>query len=198
MVALATMLSSAAYARDCGPVPNTSREAFGRWIQCAFGSPPPPPTYTPPINLNPPTPSQRRSLFPPEGPSFQATLRRFGENMKAVTVTLNGTVPMSAMLDTGSTNMVLGPTTARALVASGTLDLKRDFVGMGSYMIADGSKMTRREYNLRSITIGGYTVYNVTCIGAEHDTDELIGMSLLSKFKSWTIDNTRNVLILTP
>jgi predicted aspartyl protease len=81
------------------------------------------------------------------------------------------------------------------LVAQGTLTAN-DYLGKGNYQIADGSTHTFPNYRLRSVTVGGRTATNVRCSVGDDDHTLLLGQSFLKNFSSYTIDNTRNVLVL--
>jgi hypothetical protein len=46
------------------------------------------------------------------------------------------------------------------------------------------------------VTIGDHTVDNVHCSVGNNNTTPLLGQEVLSKFKSWSIDNQRHVLVI--
>ena len=56
--------------------------------------------------------------------------------------------------------------------------------------------MLNQLYILHSVTIAGRTVYDVPCVVGDDNTSMLLGQSVLQKFRSWSIDNERQVLLL--
>jgi predicted aspartyl protease len=73
------------------------------------------------------------------------------------------------------------------------------YIGQGSYTTADGSEHETSLYRLDSLTVGGLTVTNVECLissGEAGQQASLLGLSFLRKFRSWSINNARNVLVL--
>jgi predicted aspartyl protease len=65
-----------------------------------------------------------------------------------------------------------------------------------SFRMANGSKSTQQLVRLASITIGGRTVYNVAASIAPPGSPPLLGQDFLRHFRSYTIDNSRAVLVL--
>ena len=49
---------------------------------------------------------------------------------------------------------------------------------------------------LRQLDVGGHMVTSVEAGVVPAHADALLGMSFLAKFKSWTLDNQRHVLII--
>jgi predicted aspartyl protease len=82
------------------------------------------------------------------------------------------------------------------LVRTHTLD-DSDFIGKETYVLADGSKLESTRFRLRDLQIGDIVVHDVTASVAPVAGQLLLGESFLSHFASWTLDNTRHVLILT-
>jgi predicted aspartyl protease len=62
--------------------------------------------------------------------------------------------------------------------------------------LADGRKVINNLYTLPSLTIAGVTVHNVHCVVVQSGGGYLLGQAVLKKFKSWSIDNERHVLVL--
>ena len=71
-----------------------------------------------------------------------------------------------------------------------------DFRGEQVYVLADGSKVKSRIFILRSLRVGNQTVQNVEASVADIKGSLLLGQSFLRRFKTWSIDNTTNELVL--
>jgi clan AA aspartic protease (TIGR02281 family) len=104
--------------------------------------------------------------------------------------TVNGTATFTFELDTGASIVVLPRNVAARLVTAA------DYLGMRTYVFGDGRKRVQPTYRLRSVTVGGLTATNVTCVMGEEEDTFLLGLGFLQRFKSWSIDNERRVLVL--
>ena len=62
-------------------------------------------------------------------------------------------------------------------------------------MMADGSKVPSDIYRIASLTIDGMVMQNVTVRIAAERSELLLGQSFLSRLKSWSVDNTRLVMM---
>ena len=81
------------------------------------------------------------------------------------------------------------------LVRTGTLG-EGDFIGEQRYALADGTILPSMKFTIKSLTIGNQVIENVTAAVAPIEGSLLLGQSFLRKFKSWSIDNARNALVL--
>jgi hypothetical protein len=79
---------------------------------------------------------------------------------------------------------------------TGTLQ-ETDFIGKQSYKLADGSAVPSPTFRIRSLTANKVEIGNVKARVAPVAGDLLLGQSFLSRFKSWSIDNARQALVLT-
>jgi predicted aspartyl protease len=71
-----------------------------------------------------------------------------------------------------------------------------DMRGRTIFVTADGKHHRGQLVMLRRLEVGGHVATDIMAdIGPEH-ADPLLGLSFLTKFKSWTLDNKRHVLIL--
>jgi hypothetical protein len=71
-----------------------------------------------------------------------------------------------------------------------------DFTGSKTYVLADGSNVPSQTFRIRSLKVGDKVVENVNGSTASAKGSPLLGQSFLSRFKSWSIDNNRHVLVL--
>jgi predicted aspartyl protease len=111
-------------------------------------------------------------------------------------VVINQAVSIPFILDSGASEVQIPAEVVLTLIRSGTLS-KEDFIGAGSYVLANGSTLRRARFNIREMRVGGHIVQNVAAtVGPAIHSDALLGQSFLSKLPSWTLDNERHVLIL--
>jgi clan AA aspartic protease (TIGR02281 family) len=112
-------------------------------------------------------------------------------------VTVDGVVTADFVIDSGATQVCLSAEMARALMRAGKLT-PADFRGGGGAILADGSRVPARIYNLRSLKVGGRELKNVSAVvQSGHGPGQLLlGQNVLRRFKSWSIDNRRRVLLL--
>ncbi len=102
------------------------------------------------------------------------------------------------MLDTGASSVILPGDLAARLVMSGIFTPDTD-LHFSRAMLADGNNVpTLTGGRLKSLTVGDVTVQNVRCTIGPPGTSLLLGQSFLQKFSSWSIDNTRSMLVLKP
>ena len=146
--------------------------------------------------------SQLSEAPPPTSPTMATThsattthvpLTRTPGGSLIVAASINGSSPMRFTLDSGAESLVLPSSMARQLVQQGIIT-KEEFVGAGVSVLANGSQTSDRRYRLRSVNIGGIVVENVTCVVVDGDGGALLGQSVLSKLRSWKIDNARQTL----
>ena len=83
------------------------------------------------------------------------------------------------------------------LVRTGTIE-DADMLETKTYTLADGSTKDAQTFRIRSLEVGDQVLENV--IGSVSDVNGplLLGQSFLRNFKSWSIDNSRQVLVLVP
>ena len=76
-----------------------------------------------------------------------------------------------------------------------TID-ESDFLGTKAYQLADGSTVPSQTFRIRVLNVGGLEIDNVTASIGDVKGTLLLGQSFLSRFRSWSIDNQRQVLVL--
>jgi predicted aspartyl protease len=70
---------------------------------------------------------------------------------------------------------------------------KGDLIGEETYTLADGSRKKSMTFYIRSLKVGPHTLENVRASVAEDSGLLLLGMSFLSRFSAWSVDNNRHV-----
>jgi len=113
----------------------------------------------------------------------------------AVAVVLNNVLTENFIVDSGAADVSIPAEVAWTLKKLGTMT-GADFLGSKIYMLADGSKVPSDTYRIASLRIGGMVMQNVTVRIAAENSDLLLGQSFLSRLKSWSMDNARQVMII--
>jgi hypothetical protein len=112
-----------------------------------------------------------------------------------VAVRINDAITLNFVLDTGATDVAIPEDVFLTLKRTGTIK-KSDFVGPGTYVLADASEQPSERFVLHEVRVGDHVVRNVIADVAPVKGDPLLGQSFLSKLPAWTIDNQRHALVL--
>jgi len=166
-------------------------------------------TYIPPITRPPvtrlaylppvPLPVSTRATEPPmrAQPDVLATEipMRKHDGTFLVPALLNNTLTVNFMIDSGASDVSVSPAVVEKLLRSGTLD-RSDFRGKQTYRLADGSSVTNDTFRLRVLKVGDREIRDVFCSVSTDDGGLLLGQTFLQRFRSWSIDNQRQVLVL--
>jgi len=113
-----------------------------------------------------------------------------------ISVQINGALVLPFVLDTGASLVVLPADVFRTLIRTGTVT-RADFIGTGTAVLADGSRHDSEEYVLHEMRVGDHVVRNVTASVVSVGGAPLLGQTFLSKLPAWSIDNAREVLVIT-
>jgi hypothetical protein len=140
---------------------------------------------TAPGTLSPPTPS--RNDVPLE----------FTGGIYVVPVLINGILPLRFNVDSGAADVSIPADVFLTLVRTGTIG-KEDYIGTGKYHLADGSVVDSDRFYIHELKVGSHTIRNVSASVEGVKSVPLLGQTFLSKFASWSMDNERHVLSLTP
>jgi tetratricopeptide (TPR) repeat protein len=140
---------------------------------------PPQPPSEPPSAISPPT----IVAMVPEGGTF------------VVPVRINDQITLKFVIDSGASDVSVPADVVMTLLRTGTIT-DSDFLGTQKYRMADGSTVPSQQFVIRSLKVGDRTLENVTGSIAPVEGSLLLGQSFLRHFKSWSIDNQREALIL--
>jgi clan AA aspartic protease (TIGR02281 family) len=113
-----------------------------------------------------------------------------------VPVRINNTVTTDFTVDSGATDVMIPANVVSALIKSGTLK-QEDYIGGQTFTLADGSKLPSVRFKLASLQVGDQTLTEVVASVSPSAGSALLGQSFLSRFASWTLDNTKGTLNLT-
>ena len=112
-----------------------------------------------------------------------------------VPVAINGELTLKFTIDSGASDVSIPADVVLTLLRTGTLT-HDDFLGTKTYRLADGSTIPSQTFRIRSLKLGDRVLRNVTASVAPVTGTLLLGQSFLSRFRAWSIDNQRQVLLL--
>ena len=112
-----------------------------------------------------------------------------------VPVLVNGAIKLNFTIDSGAADVSVPADVVRTLIRTGTIS-ERDFSGSTVYELADGTTLPSLNFTIRLLKVGNTYLSNVMGSVAPVKSTPLLGQSFLSRFRSWSIDNRRQVLIL--
>jgi gag-polyprotein putative aspartyl protease/MORN repeat len=146
---------------------------------------PPGLTLTPSGQTAPAAPGSSREVIPldPQHGVFMLPVR------------INDAITIPFILDSGASVVVITADILSVLRRTGTISAS-DFIGTGSYTLADGSTISSDRYVLRKMAVGTHIITDVVASVAPAKGDPLLGQSFLSKLPAWTLDNARHALVL--
>ena len=112
-----------------------------------------------------------------------------------VPVRINDQITLKFVIDSGASDVSVPADVVMTLLRTGTIT-DADFLGTQKYRMADGSTVPSQQFVIRSLKVGDRTLNDVTGSIAPVQGGLLLGQSFLRHFKSWSIDNQREALIL--
>jgi predicted aspartyl protease len=112
-----------------------------------------------------------------------------------VPVEINGAITLDFAVDSGAGNVTIPADVYYTLVRTGTIK-DSDIVGQRTVVLADGTKSKLPTFTIRTLKVGDKTINNVTASVLPLEGQLLLGQSFLARFKSWSLDNTKHVLVL--
>jgi clan AA aspartic protease (TIGR02281 family) len=138
---------------------------------------------------------QSKTPYQPSGRAVEVPLNRRSGGVHYVPVKVNDALTLDFLVDSGATTVSMPVDVVSALVRLGTL-APGDVLGSKDYRLADGSILSSQTFQIRSLRVGDTVLRNVTGSTAPVHGGLLLGQSFLSRFRSWSIDNGRQVLVL--
>jgi predicted aspartyl protease len=99
------------------------------------------------------------------------------------------------VIDSGASDVSIPADVLSTLVRTDTVT-QTDITGFRNYKNADGEVFQSRAFVIRSLRIGNIEVLSVHAKEAPANAPLLLGQSFLNRFKSWSIDNSTQELIL--
>jgi clan AA aspartic protease (TIGR02281 family) len=111
-----------------------------------------------------------------------------------VPVVINDKMTLNFTIDSGASDVSIPADVFSTLTRTGTV-AKSDFLDKQTYELADGSQQTSQRFRIRSLRVGSLELRGVIASVAPPAGTLLLGQSFLSRLKSWSIDNDRQLLV---
>jgi clan AA aspartic protease (TIGR02281 family) len=112
-----------------------------------------------------------------------------------VPVRINDQITLNFVIDSGASDVSVPADVVMTLLRTGTIT-NSDFLGTQEYRMANGKTVPSQQFVIRSLKVGDRTLENVTGSVAPVEGALLLGQSFLRRFKSWSIDNQKEALVL--
>jgi hypothetical protein len=125
---------------------------------------------------------------------YEVPLQRQG-GILVVPVLINNQITLDFVLDSGAADVSIPADVFSTLLRTRTVT-SADFLGRQTYVLADGTTVPSQVFRIRSLKVGNRVVDNVTASVSSVQGQLLLGQSFLTRFRSWSIDNNRQVLVL--
>jgi clan AA aspartic protease (TIGR02281 family) len=142
-------------------------------------------TTTPPLS---PVENQKPS-------SVVEVLLKEDSGIFVVPVEINGAITLDFAVDSGAANVTIPADVYYTLQRTGTIQ-DSDITGQRTVILADGTQSKLPTLKIRSLKIGGKIIENVDATVLPLEGQLLLGQSFLARFKSWSLDNSKHVLVL--
>lgn len=112
-------------------------------------------------------------------------------------VVINNALKSNFIIDSGASDVSIPADVFLSLVRANTVT-QADITGMRNYKNADGEVFQSKTFIIRSLRIGNIEARSVPGKVSPSNAPPLLGQSFLKRFKSWSIDNSTQELILQP
>jgi clan AA aspartic protease (TIGR02281 family) len=110
-------------------------------------------------------------------------------------VIINNTLKLNFIVDSGASDVSIPADVFSNLVSANTVT-QADITGNRNYRNADGEVFQSQTFVIRSLKIGNIEALKVQAKVSPSNAPPLLGQSFLKRFKSWSIDNSTQELIL--
>jgi clan AA aspartic protease (TIGR02281 family) len=127
---------------------------------------------------------------------LSAALKREGGAF-LVPVLINKAISLDFVVDSGAGDVTIPQDVFRTLIRTGTIQ-ESDLTGTRTYRLANGTTEALPTFKIRSLTLAGTAIEDVSGSVTAVEGSLLLGQSFLRRFKSWSIDNVKEALILEP
>lgn len=126
--------------------------------------------------------------------STEVQLHTHGVNY-TIPALVNNSLALEFYFDSGAADVTIPGHVFETLKKEGSIR-PEDILGTETYVMANGAPRRTIIIRIRSLKVGSTVVENVRGSVAENAAPLLLGMSFLSHFKSWSVDNRTQVLKL--
>jgi predicted aspartyl protease len=112
-----------------------------------------------------------------------------------VQILINNAVKLSFVVDSGAEDVSIPEDVFKTLLRTKTIS-DVDILSPKFFQLADCSTSFEKTFRIRILRVGDRELENVTASVPPETASLLLGQSFLTRFKSWSIDNERHVLLL--
>ena len=102
---------------------------------------------------------------------------------------------VSFTIDSGASDVSIPADVVMTLMRLGTIT-STDFLEKATSSLADGRTIPSTRFVIRKLKVGDREIEKVTGSIADVEGGLLLGQTFLNRFKSWSIDNSRQMLVL--
>lgn len=127
-------------------------------------------------------------------PETRVQLENVGGTLVAPVV-IDSAIKLNFVVDSGASDVSIPADVSSTLVRTNTVT-QTDITGFRPYRNADGEVFQSKTFVIRVLKIGSIEVLNVHAKEAPANAPLLFGQSFLKRFKSWSVDNSTQELIL--
>lgn len=110
-------------------------------------------------------------------------------------VTLNKSVRLEFVIDTGAASVLIPNDVFMTLLRTRTIS-ESDLLGSSKVETATGEVIDVVNVNIRDLTIGSQTIYNVEASIGGGNANLLLGQSALRKLEPWSLNTSKGVLTI--
>jgi clan AA aspartic protease (TIGR02281 family) len=110
-------------------------------------------------------------------------------------VVVNNSMKLNFLVDSGASDVSIPSDVFSSLLRSGAIT-QADITGSRQFVDANGDTSRAKVFVIRSLKVGNVEVSRVEADVAPVNAPLLLGQSFLKRFKSWSIDNATQELIL--
>jgi predicted aspartyl protease len=110
-------------------------------------------------------------------------------------VVINNSIKLNFVVDSGASDVSIPANVFSTLVKDRTVT-QADITGTRNYKNADGEVFQSRTFLIRSLKIGNLEAPQVQAKVSAANAPPLLGQSFLKRFRSWSIDNSSQELVL--
>jgi len=110
-------------------------------------------------------------------------------------VVINDDIPPIFTIVSGASDVSIPADVFSTLARAGIVSQK-DFLDKQVHELGDGIKQTSQRFRIRSLRVGSLELRDVIASVAPATGSLLLGQSVLSRLKSWSIDDQRQVLLI--
>lgn len=110
-------------------------------------------------------------------------------------VVVNNSMKLNFLVDSGASDVSIPSDVFSSLLRNGAI-AQADITGSRQFVDANGETTRAKVFVIRSLKVGNVEVSGVEADVAPVNAPLLLGQSFLKRFKSWSIDNATQELIL--